>query len=156
MAILMVGIYEAEADVYQLVKKLEELGFNTKEISLIGRRVEMLEDLSELAGTQNPDTGMASSGLLGSLRMVLSGFDVLTEPIAAVGPVAERAAGAGIGSKEPDSLAIALRGLGIPEEDAKSYERQVEADRMLLLLECDKDQQEQVADLFKETGALNA
>lgn len=155
MAILMVGIFEAEADLYRLLEGLETIGFKKEEISMIGRNIELLKDLSDTTGTQKPKTGTASTGLLGSLRMVLSGFDVLTEPVGAVGPVTQRVAGAGIGSGEEDSLAISLMGLGIPEDDASMYEKQVEADRTLILLECDKEQQKRVAELFEETGALN-
>lgn len=155
MTILMVGVFEAEADLRRTVTGLEELGFKTKEISVIGRNVDMLEELSEMTGTKNPETGPASSGLLGSLRTVVSGLDVLTEPVAAAGPVAKRAAGAGIGNGEEDSLAVTLTGLGIPEEDARQYERQVEKDRLLVLLECDKGHRERVEELFKVNGALN-
>lgn len=155
MAILMVGVFEAEADLYRVINGLGEIGFKMKDVSMIGRNVEMLEDLSNMTGTTNPDMGAASSGLLGSLRLVVSGLDVLTEPVAAVGPVTERVAGAGIGSGEEDSLAVSLNGLGIPEEDARNYERQVESDRTLVLLECDVEQQKQVEELFKQTGALN-
>ncbi|WP_054955070.1 general stress protein [Paenibacillus dakarensis] len=154
MAILMVGVFEAEADLYRSIKGLEELGFKKKDISMISRNVDVLKDLSDIAGTKNPETGPASTGLLGTLRTVVSGLDVLTEPVAAVGPVAQRAAGAGIGNGEENSLAVALSGLGIPQEDARAYESQVEADRFLVMLECDEEQQQEVEALFKETGAL--
>lgn len=155
MAILLVGVFEAESDLNRVITGLGELGFKMKDISMIGRNVKMLDDLSDLTGTMKPDTGTASSGLLGSLRIVVSGLEVLTEPVAAVGPIAIRAAGAGVGNGKEDSLAVSLHGLGIPEDDARNYEHQVELDRTLVLLECDEDQQEQITMLFKESRALN-
>ncbi|WP_160308947.1 hypothetical protein [Paenibacillus sp. DMB20] len=45
--------------------------------------------------------------------------------------------------------------LGIPEEDAGSYERQIEVGRTLLLLECKEMQRERVIEIFAKNGALN-
>ena len=156
MALLMVGVFETEADLHRTITRLaEETEIKAKDISLIGRDKKMMDNMSKEAGTKAPQTGPASSGIAGSLRHITSGLDVMAEPVTAAGPAALTAAGAGITGGKENSLAVSLTGYGIPKQDAIKYERHVEQDRMLLLLTCEREQQEKITAILSECGALN-
>ncbi|MFI2857539.1 general stress protein [Paenibacillus sp. JSM ZJ436] len=154
MNILMAGVFDSEADLYNTVRQLKEAGIQAEDISVVSRRVKMLEKLSQLTGTQPPQTGDSSKMVVGILREVAAGFQVLPEPAAVSGPAAERAAGAGIGGGE-DSLAKALAGMGIPEDEASWYEKQIEQDQVLVLLACEPAYRRRVSEIFNRNSVVN-
>ncbi|NMO94730.1 general stress protein [Paenibacillus lemnae] len=156
MAILMVGVFDAEGDLHRTVKQLEEAGINVKDISVVGRKVKQLKRLSQQTKLDEPETGPSSRIVIGLVRQMAAGLGVLSEPAVATGPAAKIMAGAGVGGHDTEfSLTRILTMTGIPEQEASKYEQQVEMDRTLILIACDPSQQNRVSTIFKDNGILN-
>lgn len=77
-------------------------------------------------------------------------------PIIATGPLAATLAGAAIGAGS-GGLVGGLIGLGIPEEEAESYDNYVDEGHILVMVDVEGEQKEQeVKQIFTKYNSLNA
>lgn len=101
--------------------------------------------------------GATSGAVLGGTLGLLVGIGALAipglGPFIAAGPIVATLAGIGVGGTVGGRTG-ALVGLGIPEYEAKTYERRLQKGGILLSIRCDtSDEVSRAKDLMKGTGA---
>ena len=125
----VVGLFQDQASAEAAIQRLTAAGFRGDQIGVAVRDRDQQQTLTEGTGTQAAEaaaTGAVSGGMVGGLVGLLAGVGALAipgiGPIIAGGALASTLAGLGIGAAA-GGLIGALVGMGIPEEDAKHFER---------------------------------
>jgi len=135
-----VGVFATRAAAEKAVADLRAAGYRDDQIGLVAKNAEGKTVRTDGTGDTNAAEGAVAGAVaaggamaLGSLAVTFGVIPVIG-PILAVGPLAAAlisgAAGAAAGG-----IAGALIGWGIPEEDAKYYEGEVNAGRYVVTVE---------------------
>ena len=126
-------------------KALKAAGFSEQQIGVAVRDKQQQQELTEGTGTQAAEgaaTGAVSGGVLGGVVGLLAGVGALAipgiGPIIAGGALASTLAGAGIGAAAGGIIG-ALAGMGVPEEDARHFERGFQQGGVLVTVEAAQD-----------------
>ena len=159
----VVGVFRTEEDAIDAIKELRDQGYSENDISVIAKDKKDVKHIHEETGTKAPEgaaTGMATGGILGGIGGLLLGAGALAipgiGPIVAAGPIAAALGGAAVGAGA-GGIVGALVGLGIPEDEAKEYERSVEEGDILVLVETNEmDRHRKVNDTFRTYRSSNA
>ncbi len=125
----VVGLFRDQPSAERAIQSLKAAGFPERQIGVAVRDRAQQEAITEGTGTQAAEgaaTGAMSGGVVGGVIGLLAGVGALAipgiGPIIAGGALASTLAGAGIGAAAGGLLG-ALVGMGIPEEDARHFER---------------------------------
>jgi hypothetical protein len=125
----VVGLFGDQPSAERAIQSLKAAGFSEQQIGVAVRDRTQQEAMTEATGTQAAEgaaTGAMSGGVVGGVIGLLAGVGALAipgiGPIIAGGALASTLAGAGIGAAAGGLLG-ALVGMGIPEEDARHFER---------------------------------
>src|SRR4051794_17608642 len=132
---VVVAAFENRADAEQAVADLHRAGFRDSQIGIVSR------EKARRGGKKNDETyaeeGAATGAIAGAGVGALVGLGILSGVIPAIGPaiaggtlgviLANAAGGAAIAG-----IAGALIGFGIPEDEAKYYERELKAGRTIV------------------------
>ncbi len=125
----VVGMYPDQPGAERGIEALKAAGFSEQQIGVAVQDKRQQKDLTEGTGTQAAEgaaTGAMGGGVLGGVVGLLAGVGALAipgiGPIIAGGALASTLAGAGIGAAA-GGLIGALTGMGVPDEDAKHFER---------------------------------
>lgn len=143
MAKHTVGYYDTEQEAIAAIEELKRQGYRSEDISIVSKRQSDVDLISDETGAEVMEgavTGIAAGGALGGIGGVLLGLGALAipgvGPIVAAGPIATGltglAAGASIGG-----LAGAFVGMGVSAEEANRYNEQVEAGKILVIVDED-------------------
>lgn len=158
----IVGVFGSEHEASQAIDELKRRGFRSDDISIIARNRDEANTLQVNSDTKAPEglaTGAATGGVLGGVTGLLVGIGALAipgiGPIIAAGPIAAALAGAAVGAGT-GGLVGGLIGLGIPEEEAESYDRYVGEGRILVMVDAEPEQEHDVYAIFRSFNALNA
>jgi uncharacterized protein (TIGR02271 family) len=133
----VVGMFTERKHAEQAIHDLKDMGFNEDQIGVAMRDRSAQSEVTKETGTQAAEgatAGLVSGGVLGGLVGLLVGAGALAIP--GIGPViaggalasafgvagGTAVAGAGIGAATGGILG-ALIGMGIPDEDARHFER---------------------------------
>ena len=136
-----VGVFATKAAAEKAVADIRELGYRDDQIGLVARDASGNTVKTDGAGETNAAEGAAIGAAAGAGVGGLVGLGILSGVIPVIGPVLaigtlgtillNAAGGAAIAG-----LAGALVGWGIPDEDAKFYESEVQAGRYLVTVDC--------------------
>ena len=125
----VVGLFADQPAAERGIEGLKAAGFSEQQIGVAVRDQQQQKDLTEGTGAQAAEgvaTGAVSGGVLGGVVGLLAGVGALVipgiGPIIAGGALASTLAGAGIGAAAGGIIG-ALAGMGVPEEDARHFER---------------------------------
>jgi hypothetical protein len=154
------GVYTDQSRLEASVDRLKNEGFQSSDISVVFPDKRHSSQFAMEHSTKAPEGAMAGGGtglVVGGVLGWLAGIGSLAipgvGPLIAAGPIVAALAGAGVGSAV-GGLAGALIGLGLPEIEAKRYEREVKEGRMLLSVRCEDPRFAASAlTILKETGA---
>lgn len=131
------AVFDNEDQTVRALEELKAAGFTSDHVSVVlrdRRESEHLADRTDMAG-EGAATGAVTGGVLGGLAGFLVGISALVipgiGPIVGTGILVSTLAGAGVGAAA-GGLVGALTGQGIPEEDARNYERHVSEGRTLV------------------------
>src|SRR4051812_42614936 len=137
----VVGLFHNQADAERAIHNLKERGFSENQIGVAIKDRQQQKDLIEGTGTQAAEgaaTGALGGGVLGGVIGLLAGVGALAipgiGPIIAGGTLASTLAGAGIGAAA-GGLIGALAGMGVPEEDARHFDRGFQAGGTLVTVD---------------------
>jgi uncharacterized membrane protein len=150
----VIGIFPDFATAQAGVEKLQEEGFTSLEISLIGRDPAAHPEVQDAAqyGDQTESGALVGATVGGSIG-ALAGVTALTVtgigPVIAAGAIATGITGAIVGT-----LIGAFQGWGIHEDHLKNYEDMVKAGRCLVVVHGDATQVAQAYGTLNTTDAL--
>lgn len=157
----IVGVFTAEHDASGAIEELKRHGFRTDDISVITKNKKDTNSIHEDTGTKAPEgmaSGATTGGLLGGLTGLLVGIGALAipgiGPIIAAGPIAATLAGVAVGVGT-GGLVGGLVGLGIPEDEAESYDRYVGQGHILVMVDAKGEHEQDVYRIFKQYHSLN-
>jgi uncharacterized protein (TIGR02271 family) len=158
----IVGVFHNEHEASRAIEDLKSRGFLTEDISVIARDKRDVDAISDETGTKAPEgmaSGAATGGLLGGVTGLLAGIGALAipgiGPIIAAGPIAATLAGAAVGAGT-GGLVGGLIGLGIPEDEAESYDNYVDEGRILVMVDADSSRSNDVYEVFRNHNSANA
>jgi uncharacterized protein (TIGR02271 family) len=137
----VVGLFHNQNDAERAIQRLKESGFSESQIGVALKDRKRQEELIEGTGTQAAEgaaAGALGGGVLGGVIGLLAGVGALAipgvGPIIAGGTLASTLAGAGIGAAA-GGLIGALAGMGVPEEDARHFDRGFQAGGTLVTVD---------------------
>jgi uncharacterized protein (TIGR02271 family) len=141
----VVGLFADQVAAERAIQALKAAGFSEAQIGVAVRDKRQQQELTEGTGTQAAEgaaTGAVGGGVLGGVVGLLAGVGALAipgiGPIIAGGALASTLAGAGIGAAA-GGLIGALAGMGVPEEDARHFERGFQQGGVLVTVEAGAD-----------------
>jgi uncharacterized protein (TIGR02271 family) len=138
-----VGVFATRAAAEKAVADLKAAGYRDNQIGLVGKNSDGKAVRADGAGDTHAGEGAAigaatGAGVAGLVSLgVTFGVIPVIGPILAMGPLAAALVSAA-GGAAAAGVAGALIGWGIPEEDAKYYEGEVQAGRYLVTVEGSK------------------
>ncbi len=162
MAQKIVGVFASDQDASNAIRDLQRLGYDSNDISVIGKNKDDINSIHDETGTKAPEgiaSGAATGGILGGVAGLLAGLGALAipgiGPIIAAGPIAATLTGAAVGAGA-GGLVGGLVGLGIPEDEAEEYNSFVKHGRILVMVDATDAQEGQVYQVFRDHHSLNA
>jgi len=139
---IVVGVFHDRAAAQQAIRDLKQAGFREDQIGVVARHEEG-EVVAETPSGANMAAGAgigaaagAGIGALWALGIATLGFPALGPALIGGTVVAAVLASAG-GGAAVGTLLGALIGLGIPEEEAQFYEKEVHAGRTVVTVKAD-------------------
>lgn len=157
----IIGIFETEREATKAIQELQARGIPNEEISVVTKDRDELKNITEETATMAPEgvaTGAATGGVVGGLAGLLAGIGALAipgiGPFIAAGPIAAVLTGAAIGAGA-GGLVGGLVGLGIPEDEAKEYEKHVNEGKIMVLVD-DDGHSSDIHHIFRGNRSLNA
>ena len=131
----VVGVFFDRDDANRAVEDLRNAGFRDEDLGYAVRGGDTTDATSDVPGTaagEGAATGMLTGGVLGGLvgaaaAGLIPGFG----PVIAAGILSTIVGGAAVGAAAGGMLG-ALMGLGIPEDEARYYQSEFEAGRVII------------------------
>jgi uncharacterized protein (TIGR02271 family) len=155
----VVGVFEDRYQADAAVSELRQAGFRKDQIGVAGRRAEGEKEATTAEKGTHWETGAAAGALAGAGLGGLVGLGIMAGVIPAIGPViaggtlaailANAAGGAALGG-----LAGALVGAGVPEEEARCYQSELEAGRTIVTVKAD-GRYDEAASILHRHGAYD-
>ena len=137
------GVYSDREHVEKAVGRLRKEGFLSNDISVVFPDRDMNKEFALEKNTKAPEGAMTGGGtglLVGGTLGWLVGIGTLAipgvGPLLAAGPIVAALAGAGVGGAV-GGIAGGLIGLGLPEIEARRYEEEIKAGRILISVHCE-------------------
>ena len=143
----VVGVFDAAARAEKAIRELRDAGFPAGQIGFAMRD----PGAAGPALAQTPAFGAAAGGVTGALTGGALG-GLLGTAASFVVPGVGVLIGAGLLSAYLGGLAGALTGMGLSQEQARSYHREVEAGRAIVTVEADGRYSEALA-ILADNGA---
>lgn len=137
----VIGIYENEQQVVEVVEDLLKKGYTTDDISVIAKNTNELPDIAREVKPSIKDgaiAGAATGGAIG-LAGVIAGLSTILIPgfgaVLAAGPIITTIGGAIIGANSgAGGFKHALMEMGITDDEAEHYSKDVEDGKILVFL----------------------
>jgi uncharacterized protein (TIGR02271 family) len=141
----VVGLFADQPAAERGIQALKAAGFTESQIGVAVRDRAQQKEITEGTGTQASEgaaAGAVGGGMVGGVIGLLAGVGALVipgvGPIIAAGALASTLTGAGIGAAA-GGLIGALAGMGVPDEDAKHFERGFQEGGVLVTVEAGGD-----------------
>ena len=152
----VVGVFYTRPDAEKAIRDLRTAGFADEKIGMVARGADG-KMVNEKSGETMAEEGAAAGAVVGAGAGALVGLGVLTGVIPVLGPVLAIGTLGTILLNATGGAAIlglvgALVGLGIPEEDAKYYEAEVQGGRFLVTVDTDGRDSDAWAILHRSGG----
>jgi len=156
------GVYRDRDKLEAAVERLKNDGFNSEDISVVFPDQARTQRFAVEHSTKAPEgasvgggTGLVAGGVLGWLAGIGTLAIPGIGPLLAAGPIVAALAGAGFGGAV-GGLAGGLIGLGMPELEAKRYEKEIQEGRMLVSVRCsDPRYLPSARSILESTGAAD-
>jgi len=155
----VVGVFTDRTQAERAIQELERAGFSEKQIGFIRRDGGTDRDRPGKTDDKGASvaTGAVSGGVLGGIlgaaaSLLIPGFG----PAIAGGILAATLGGVAIGAAAGGIIG-ALTKMGVPEEEARYYQGELEAGRMLVTVRtADPQEQRKAMDILRQHGAYDA
>jgi uncharacterized membrane protein len=168
MAKTILGIFNESDNAEYAINELKDEGYNPKDMSIVMKDRREGERLADDTGADvagGAVSGAASGAVLGGLAGLLASFVIpglgaffIGGPIAAAlgltGAAASAASGAATGALAGGLLG-ALTGLGLTEDEARTYEESINEGGILVAVPARNNEESVVESILSEYGASN-
>ncbi len=169
MQTMVLGVFGDRSRAEDAIEELKGAGYATKDISIIMKDSGEAREMAESTGTKAAEgavSGATTGGTIGAIAGLLIGIGAIAipgvgalligGPIAAAlglsGAAATTVSGAVTGALA-GGLVGALTGLGIPEEEAKVYEKEITAGAILVAVPTRTETDDAAVGILEEHGA---
>lgn len=143
MSSVITGLFENASQATLAIYRLEAMGVNEADISIVANNSYTKEDFAVDEGTKAAEGGLIGAASGGVLGAVVAGFT-------AVGTVATGGAGAAVGG----TLGAAI-GAFIPEHEIQYYEDAIEKGSILIGVKHSSDNKNSIEEVLENAGASN-
>ncbi|HEY7309745.1 MAG TPA: general stress protein [Gemmataceae bacterium] len=158
----VVGVFEDQSAAQKAVAELRRVGFREDQIGVVtreARNVSAHEEVETDEATSNVGAGAATGAIAGAGVGALWALGIVTIGLPAVGPVIAGGILASVlasaaGTAVAGGIVGALIGLGVPEEQARSYESEVHAGRTIVTVQT-ADRYRDAENVLHNHGAFN-
>lgn len=157
-----IGVFHDRASADAAIDELRALGLGANDVSVVlqGREgVEKFRGWDDGGNYRTDDVSAGEGAAVGGLTGLLLGAGLMLipgiGPVFAVGPLAAGLAGAvagGVTGAVTGGIAGGLIDLGVPEEDARYYERRIGEGSYLVTANC-HGRDDEVRDIMRRHGA---
>ena len=150
--LLAIGIFRDPTQARRAIDELKRAGYSDQEIGYLTRvgTEERGDDMVSSAAT-----GAVGGGIIGGLLgAVVSLFIPGIGPFVAGGILAATLGAAGVGALAGSLIGI-LTGMGVPEEEARFYQRELEAGRTIVTVKSSSGYNDALA-ILRRNGAYDA
>jgi uncharacterized membrane protein len=155
---VVAAVFDSEDRTVQALNELKAAGFTADHVSVVAkdkRQMANVADRTDMDTGEGAAAGAVTGGALGGLAGFLVGISALVipgiGPIVGTGILVSTLAGAGVGALA-GGLVGALVEQGVPEEDARGYERHVGEGRILVTVGAGSDEQAREAHRILHAG----
>lgn len=152
MTVTITHVYDDYDTAEDVVEELEEAGFSSDHISLVGRKHDEASDSDGAA------TGATLGGVVGAGAGILAAIGVIAipgiGPLVAAGVLATTLAGAAAGAVA-GGLVGALADYGMSEEEAHVYAESVRRGGTLVSVRVDESRSQEVEAIMKRRGPVD-
>lgn len=157
---VLIGVFDTENDVINVIRELKEKGYSEDEITILAKHKEQMEHIDENTNTDTKSSQNASGAgagatigaVLGGLAAAVPALGLLIipgiGPLLAAGPIVAILGGVVAGGVAGGLLG-ALVQMGVTEEDAKKYESYIDQGKILVLVENRENLREDVNSTFR-------
>lgn len=159
MSTTVVGVFKNRQSAEQTIMQLERLGITNNQIGLLlsdESRRSRFAFVESSKTDEGATMGASVGGLLGTLAGGLLSAGVMTIPglnLVVTGTLVTALAGLGAGALT-GGLVGGLIGAGIPEHEAKLYEKEIKAGNALVTVETEtQEQYDHVDRIFRDANA---
>src|SRR5689334_10795108 len=136
----VVGVFQDQSAAQRAVAELRRMGFREDQIGVVTREAQSSaarEDVEAGDATSNVGTGAATGAIAGAGVGALWALGIVTIGLPAVGPIIAGGILASVlasaaGTAVAGGIVGALIGLGVPEEQAQTYETEFRAGRTIV------------------------
>ncbi|MCA0984432.1 general stress protein [Halobacillus yeomjeoni] len=167
------GVFNTIDDAEKAIRGLKDEGFGSEDLTVFAKDKDQIHEIEEETDTDvsknktgrgknsglGAGYGAASGGVLGGIAGWIAGIGLLTIPgvgaVAAAGPLATILSGAGVGAGS-GGIVGALVGAGIPEEQAKQYEKDLKDGKVIVLVETPAEKHNAVYRTFIDNKTENS
>jgi hypothetical protein len=149
---VVVGVFQDLAHARQAIDELRRAGFNDDEIGFLTRTgtIEPENVQGARIATDTVEGGLIGGALGAVAALLIPGFG----PAIAGGILITTLSGAAIGAAA-GSIIGSLTGMGVPEEEARFYQRELEAGRPIVTVKTASAHDEAVA-ILRRNGSYDA
>lgn len=159
MTTTVVGVFKNRESAQQAILKVEQIGITDKQIGLLlsdESRRNRFSFIESSKADEGATFGASAGGLLGTLAGGLLSAGVMIIPglnLVVTGTLVTALAGLGAGALT-GGLVGGLIGAGLPEHEAKIYEKEIEAGNALVSVKTETTEQyNQVDRIFRDAHA---
>lgn len=158
MSKLVTGIFTTRAAAEAALKELEDAGYTSDDISVLMSDTTRGREFAIRSSTKAPEgaaAGATVGGVVGAVLATLTAVGTLAIPglnLVAIGPVVAGLAGLGAGAAA-GGFTGALIGLGIPENEAKFYNKEIERGGVLIGVYAHDDRVKETKEILESAGA---
>jgi uncharacterized membrane protein len=166
---MVLGVFEEQDNAESAINRLQDDGFNPKDISIVMKDKDLARDVAANTGANvaaGAASGATTGGILGGIAGLLIGIGAITVPgIGALligGPIAAAlgltgAAATTVSGALTGALAGGLVGalvsLGVPEHEAREYEERIKEGGILVAVPTDNYDQDRARQILEAEGA---
>jgi len=156
----VIGMVDTQQQAEQVVSDLQQAGFGRPELSVLSSSLEGSQGFAFERGTKAPEGALLGIGLgaiLVGMLSFLAGIGMLAipglGPFIAAGPLLAALSGAAIGAAI-GGIVGALVGMGVPEIEARRYERRPARGNILVAVHVDtREAARDAANVLRRDGA---
>ncbi|WP_282131451.1 hypothetical protein [Pseudoalteromonas aliena] len=160
MSTVITGLFENASQATLAIYRLEALGVNEADISIVANNSYAKDDFAVDEGTKTAEGGLIGAASGGVLAAIIGGFTAVGSVatggagLLVAGPLVAAFAAGGAGAAIGGTFGAAIGAL-IPEHEIKFYEDAIEKGSILIGVKYNSDNKNSIKEVLESAGASN-